>query len=331
MELLAPVGNLAGLAPALAQGADAVYVGLKDDTNARRFAGLNFTPDELARAAQLCRDAGRKLYVAINTFPQPGQEARWHRAVDLAAEARVSAVIMADPGLLGYASRRHPDLERHLSVQSSAANLPALRLFQRQFGITRAVLPRVLDIEQIERIAADAPVEIEVFASGSLCVMAEGRCQLSTWVSGHSPNSGGACSPASLVRWQETPKGREARLNGVLLDRAAPGQPGGYPTVCKGRYQVAGQTQHPISSPCSLSTLPLMPRLARAGVAALKLEGRQRSAHYSAEVTAVWRQAIDAYRRDPERYRTDPTAQARLRQLAEGQTLTTGPYLNPWQ
>ncbi|MBW3164408.1 ubiquinone anaerobic biosynthesis protein UbiU [Ferrimonas balearica] len=331
MELLAPVGNLAGLAPALAQGADAVYVGLKDDTNARRFAGLNFTPDELAQAAEQCRQAGRKLYVAINTFPQPGQEQRWHQAVDRAAEAGISAVIMADPGLLAYAADRHPDLERHLSVQASAANLPALKLFHQQFGITRAVLPRVLDIEQIERIAEDSPVELEVFASGSLCVMAEGRCQLSTWVSGHSPNSGGACSPASLVSWMETPQGREARLNGRLLDRVPPNQPGGYPTVCKGRYLVEGRTMHPISSPCSLSTLPLLPRLAKAGVAALKLEGRQRSAHYSAQITAVWRRAIDAYRADPEHYRTDPAAQATLRALAEGQQLTTGPYLNPWQ
>ncbi|SHI11074.1 ubiquinone anaerobic biosynthesis protein UbiU [Ferrimonas marina] len=331
MELLAPVGNLAGLNAALDAGADAVYVGLKDDTNARRFAGLNFTPSELAQAAQQCRQRGRLLYVAINTFPQPGQEQRWHRAVDAAAEAGVSAVIMADPGLLGYAAKRHPKLERHLSVQASAANLPSLALYQQAFGITRAVLPRVLDIEQIERIAADSPVELEVFASGSLCVMAEGRCQLSTWVSGQSPNSGGACSPAAQVQWRETEQGREIRLGGALLDRVPAGAPGGYPTVCKGRYQVAGSQSHPISAPCSLSTLPLLPRLARAGITALKLEGRQRSPHYSATITQVWRQALDRLASDGESYRMDPAWQQQLRKLSEGQSLTTGPYLAGWQ
>ncbi|GAA5190572.1 ubiquinone anaerobic biosynthesis protein UbiU [Ferrimonas gelatinilytica] len=331
MELLAPVGTPASLLPTLEAGADAVYVGLKDDTNARRFAGLNFTPAQLGSAADLCRQRQRKLYVAINTYPQPGQEQRWHRAVDAACEAGVSAVIMADPGLLAYAAKHHPETERHLSVQASAANLPSLRLYHEAFGITRAVLPRVLDMTQIEAIAAESPVELEVFASGSLCVMAEGRCQLSSWVSGHSPNSGGACSPASLVQWQERPDGREVRLGGALLDRVAPGEPGGYPTVCKGRYRVDGKAQHAISRPCSLSTLPLLPQMARLGIHALKLEGRQRSPAYSQQITTIWREAIDRFNQQGDQYRPDPSWQRRLRALSEGQALTTGPYLSGWQ
>ncbi|GAA4878096.1 ubiquinone anaerobic biosynthesis protein UbiU [Ferrimonas pelagia] len=331
MELLAPVGHPAGLLPALQAGADAVYVGLKDDTNARRFAGLNFTPAELHHATQQCHRHQRKLYVAINTFPQPGQEVRWQRAVDAAAAAGVNAIIMADPGLLAYAAQHYPQTERHLSVQTSAANLPTLRLFAEQFGITRAVLPRVLDIHQIERIAADSPVELEVFAAGSLCVMAEGRCQLSTWISGQSPNSGGACSPASLVQWRETAQGREIRLGGALLDRLPPHRPSGYPTVCKGRYRVNGQPQHAIASPCSLSTLPLLKRLAAAGITCLKLEGRQRSPVYTSQITRVWRQALDQLQRQGDAFQLDPRWQQQLRQLSEGQTLTTGPYLPGWQ
>ncbi|QIZ77414.1 ubiquinone anaerobic biosynthesis protein UbiU [Ferrimonas lipolytica] len=331
MELLSPVGNFAGVMPTLDAGADAIYVGLKDDTNARRFAGLNFQADELLEASELCQHRLRKLYVAINTYPGPGQEARWHRAIDIAAEAQVSAVIMADPGLLKYAQHKHPNLERHLSVQASAASLPSLELYHQHFGITRAVLPRVLSIQQIERIAANSPVELEVFASGSLCVMAEGRCQLSTWFSGQSPNSGGACSPAEQVRWLETDQGREAWLGENLLERAPAGEAGGYPTVCKGRYHVGASTQHPICSPCGLSTLPLLPRLAKAGISALKLEGRQRSAAYSQSITKVWRQAIDQHCHQGKGYRMDPKWQEQLRLLAEGQTLTTGPYMEGWQ
>ncbi|SDI57586.1 putative protease [Ferrimonas sediminum] len=330
MELLAPVANLAALDNALDAGADAVYVGLKNDTNARSFAGINFTADELQQASERCHQRGKVLMVAINTFPQPGQEQRWQQAVCTAAEAGADALIMADPGLLAFAACHYPDTERHLSVQASAANLPTLKLFHEQFGITRAVLPRVLDIDTVEAICADSPVEIEVFAGGSLCVMAEGRCQLSHYASGHSPNSGGACSPGALVSWETQNHSRDVRLNGHLLDRVAPNEPGGYPTVCKGQFVVDGKALYPISRPCSLSTLPLLPRFGRAGVAALKLEGRQRSPYYTRQVTQIWRQAIDRWRHDPDGYRSDPHWQGQLKQLAEGSLITTGAYLGSW-
>ncbi|MFI3247225.1 MAG: peptidase U32 family protein [Ferrimonas sp.] len=331
MELLAPVGHLAGVAATLAAGADAIYVGLKDDTNARRFAGINFNRRELEQATALCQAQTKKIYVAINTYPSPGQESRWHQAIDCAADVGVTAVIMADPGLLAYAQQRHPTLERHLSVQACAASLPSLSLYHQYFGISRAVLPRVLSLSQIRTIAAQSPVELEVFASGSLCVMAEGRCQLSTWFSGQSPNSGGACSPAERVRWQEGEAGREAYLGDYLLDRVPNGQAGGYPTVCKGQYQVAGQAQHAICSPCGLSTLPLLPQLAQAGIRALKLEGRQRSPAYSQQITRIWREALNRYQQQPQQYQLQPHWQQQLQQQAEGQRLTIGPYMEGWQ
>ena len=330
MELLAPVANLAALDNALDAGADAVYVGLKNDTNARRFAGINFTPQELEEAARRCQSREKALMVAINTFPQPGQESRWQDAVAVAAEAGVQALIMADPGLLAFAQKHYPEVERHLSVQASAANLPTLKLFHREFGITRAVLPRVLDIDTVEAICAESPVEIEVFAGGSLCVMAEGRCQLSHYVSGHSPNSGGACSPGSLVSWEEHRGERHVRLDGHLLDKVQPGEAGGYPTVCKGQYLVEGKPLYPISRPCSLSTLPLLARFGRAGVAALKLEGRQRSPYYTRQVTRLWRQAIDRWLADPEHYRSEPGWHLQLKPLAEGGLVTAGAYLSSW-
>ncbi|TKB49600.1 ubiquinone anaerobic biosynthesis protein UbiU [Ferrimonas aestuarii] len=330
MELLAPVANLAALDIAIEAGADAVYVGLKNDTNARAFAGINFDEQDLIAAKERCERHKVKLMVAINTFPQPGQEPRWHRAISLCADVGVDSVIMADPGLLAHGARHYPNLERHLSVQASAANVPTLELFHNQFGITRAVLPRVLDIHQVEAICADSPVEIEVFAGGSLCVMAEGRCQLSHYVSGHSPNSGGACSPGAEVSWHHHNQHREVRLSGTLLDRVEKQEAGGYPTVCKGQFVVSGQPLYPISRPCSLSTLPLLPRFGKAGVAALKIEGRQRSPFYSKQVTQIWRQAIDEWKAGPERYQLKPQWHQQLKQLAEGGLLTTGAYLGSW-
>ena len=76
--------------------------------------------------------------------------------------------------MLGYASKRHPKLKLHLSVQGSATNAAALGFYQQRYGISRAVLPRVLLLKQVKQVAASSPVPIEVFAFGSLCIMAEG-------------------------------------------------------------------------------------------------------------------------------------------------------------
>jgi hypothetical protein len=98
--------------------------------------------------------------------------------------------------------------------------------------------------------------EIEVFGFGSLCVMVEGRCALSSYATGQSPNTAGVCSPASAVRWDEAADGVRARLGGVLIDHYAPGEPRGYPTLCKGRFEVEpGQRDYALEEPTSLNTL----------------------------------------------------------------------------
>jgi putative protease len=242
----------------------------------------------------------------------------------------MDAIIAAEMSVLHYASARHPGLPRHLSVQGSATTAAALRYAYERFGISRAVLPRVLSIQQVERLCQVAPVPLEVFAFGSLCIMVEGRCQLSSYVTGASPNRHGVCSPASFVRWEEQADGRSVRLNGVLIDRFAPTEPAGYPTVCKGRFEVAGEIFHALEEPTSLNTLELLPRLAQAGVAALKIEGRQRGAAYVGSVTRVWREAIDQHQRTPHHWQAQPHWQDTLSAHAEGRQTTLGPYHRAW-
>ncbi len=238
MELLCPAGNLPALKAAVDNGADAVYIGLKDDTNARHFAGLNFTEKKLQEAADYVHRHGRKLHIAINTFAHPNGYARWQRAVDMAAQLGADALILADLAMLEYAAERYPQVERHVSVQASATNEEAIRFYQRHFDVARVVLPRVLSMHQVKQLSRTSPVPLEVFAFGSLCIMAEGRCYLSSYLTGESPNTVGACSPARFVRWQQTPQGMESRLNDVLIDRYQDGENAGYPTLCKGRYLV---------------------------------------------------------------------------------------------
>jgi collagenase-like PrtC family protease len=218
MELVCPAGNLPSLKAAIDNGADAVYVGFKDDTNARHFAGLNFTDRTFEKAVRYAQDRGRKIFVAVNTFPRPAGFERWKAAVDQAAEYGVDALILADMGVLDYASERWPEVRLHLSVQASVTSAEGIRFYHENFGIRRVVLPRVLSVSQVTQVIAESPVPVEVFGFGSLCVMVEGRCLLSSYATGRSPNTYGACSPASHVRWEEAQGGTNTRLNGVLID-----------------------------------------------------------------------------------------------------------------
>ncbi|MFU9135335.1 ubiquinone anaerobic biosynthesis protein UbiU [Erwinia tasmaniensis] len=331
MELLCPAGNLPALKAAVENGADAVYVGLKDDTNARHFAGLNFTGKRLKEAAGYIHQHRRKLHVAINTFAHPSGYERWQYAVDMAASVGVDALILADIAMLEYAAERYPHIERHVSVQASATNVEAIKFYQRNFDVARVVLPRVLSMHQVRQLARVTPVPLEVFAFGSLCIMAEGRCFLSSWLTGESPNTVGACSPARYVRWQQTPGGLESRLNEVLIDRYDATENAGYPTLCKGRYRLDGARYHALEEPTSLNTLALLPELLAANIASVKIEGRQRSPAYVEQVTRVWRQAIDRCRADPAGFTAQQNWMNTLSALSEGTQTTLGAYHRQWQ
>ena len=331
MELVCPAGNLASLKAAVDAGANAVYLGFRDATNARNFEGLNFSERDMHDGIAYAHARGCRAFLALNTYPQPAGWASWQQAVDRAAASGFDAVIAADIGVLDYAATQYPELPLHLSVQGSATSYEALRFYHEQFGVRRAVLPRVLSLAQVQHVVANSPVQIEVFGFGSLCVMVEGRCLLSSYAAGKSPNTHGCCSPAAAVEWKETPRGLETRLGGVLIDRVGQGEHAGYPTLCKGRYQVGGDTFYAIEEPTSLNTLDLLPQLDAAGVVAIKLEGRQSSPAYVRQVTGVWRAAIDACRRDPGAYRPLAEWQQVLGRVSEGQQTTLGAYSRPWQ
>ena len=335
MELLCPAGNLPALKTAIDNGADAVYIGMKDDTNARHFAGLNFNDGKLQKAADYVHDRGKKLHVAINTFAHPGGEDRWRKAVDNAVAIGTDALIIADVGILDYAATKYPDVERHVSVQASTTNLEAIKFFKNNFDVERVVLPRVLSVQQVRQLAKTSLVKLEVFAFGSLCIMSEGRCYLSSYMTGESPNTVGACSPAKYVRWQETETGLESRLNEILIDKYAQGENAGYPTLCKGRVEaeIEGERKryHALEEPTSLNTLSMLPELFAANVASVKIEGRQRSPAYVEQVTRTWRAAIDRYQANPEAYQVEAAWNAALANVSEGTQTTLGAYHRKWQ
>ena len=331
LELVCPAGSLPALKAAVDNGADCVYIGFKDATNARNFAGLNFDDASLLEGMRYAHTRGRRVLVALNTYPPTADFARWTAAVDRAADIAADAVILADPGLMEYATRVHPQLALHLSVQASATNYEAIEFYRSRFGIRRAVLPRVLSLAQVEQVVANTQVDIEVFGFGGLCVMVEGRCALSGYATGASPNCNGVCSPPKAVRWEQTGQGLETRLGGVLIDRYADNERAGYPTLCKGRFEVRGETYYAIEEPTSLNTLELLPQLIAAGVRAIKIEGRQRSPAYVQQVTRVWREAIDHALRAGDAFKPLPAWMNALSRVSEGQSHTLGAYYRPWK
>ncbi|HEY7610612.1 MAG TPA: peptidase U32 family protein [Alphaproteobacteria bacterium] len=327
MQLVCPAGTPAALKAAVDAGADAVYCGFRDETNARNFPGLNFNASELAAGIGYAHARGAKVYVAVNTFARAGAAEAWQRAIDTAAELGADAVILADIGLLDYATGAHPTLRLHLSVQAGASHAEAIAFYVRAFGVRRVVLPRVLTVAEIAALNRESGIETEVFAFGGMCPMAEGRCAISSYATGKSPNLFGACSPASHVRYETRAAELVVRVGEFAVDSVPAGALAGYPTICKGRFAALGRTLHLFEAPVSLNAAEMLPELARAGVHAIKIEGRQRGRAYVAAVVRNFRQMLDALERGG-----DTGQQAReLRALAEGGAETEGAYRRGWR
>jgi O2-independent ubiquinone biosynthesis protein UbiU len=330
MELVCPGGSLAQLNAAVNAGAGAVYMGLKNATNARHFGGLNFNERTAQKALNSVHQKGCKLYMAINTYAQQQNESQWQDAVRAAYDLGANAIIAADVGVMDFALHEFPDLDIHLSVQASATNALSLKFFKQNFNIKRAVLPRVLSLKQVDTLIKDCDVPLEVFGFGSLCIMVEGRCYLSSYLTGESPNTAGACSPAKFVQWQQEDDILESRLNNILIDQYTPDEKAGYPTLCKGRFYSGDQLYHAIEEPVSLNTLDILPQLITAGVSAVKIEGRQRSAAYVEQVVRIWRQAIDRAILEGDDFCADPHWHEALLSFSEGSLSTLGAYHRPW-
>lgn len=324
MQLICPAGTPAALRDAVDLGADAVYCGFRDETNARNFPGLNFSREELEREIAHAHSRQVHVLVAINTFMRAGSEALWERAVDDAVRLGADALILADLGLIAYTAERHPQARRHLSVQAGAANADHIGFLVEAFGIKRAVLPRVLSLTEVAALTREVPCETEVFVFGGLCVMEEGRCSLSSYATGLSPNMHGVCSPASHVRYRKDGEEMVSMLGDFTINRFGAGEAAGYPTICKGRFTAEGRDGYVFEDPVSLDALAHLDTLHKAGVRALKIEGRQRGRAYVAQVVKEIRRRLQSGSGAAD------GAEA-LRRMSEGQRTTEGSYDRRWR
>ncbi len=325
MELICPAGTPSAFREAVDAGADAVYCGFRDETNARNFPGLNFSRSELKESIGYARSKAVQTFVALNTFMRAGSEALWYQAADDAVALGADALILADFGLMAYVAEKYPDQRLHVSVQASASNRDAIRFLVEAFGAKRVVLPRILTVQDIARLTRQIDCEVEVFAFGGLCVMAEGRCSLSSYATGKSPNMNGVCSPASHVKYRQDGDTMVSELGAYTINRFGPDEASGYPTLCKGRFEIGDAHGYAFEDPVSLDVVDQLDALREAGVSALKIEGRQRGKAYVAEVVSSMKKALAA----PAGERS--ALVARLRSMSEGQRTTAGAYDKRWR
>lgn len=269
LELLAPAGDWERLEMALAYGADAVYLA-GNTFGMRSFAG-NFSPEELRRAAKLCRERGVDLHVTCNTMPRNDEMARLPQWLELLEEAGVTAVILADVGVLALAKRYAPSVKIHISTQASIVNYQTATAWH-DLGADRVILARELSLDEIAEIRAKTPkdLEIETFGHGAMCVSYSGRCLLSNYMTGRDANRGACAQPC--------------RYQYALVEEKRPGEYFPVYEDEKGTY---------IMNSRDMCMIDHLPELLAAGITSLKIEGRTKSAYYVGAVTNAYRHALD--------------------------------------
>jgi len=266
-ELLAPAGGRAQLEAAVWAGADAVYFGLDSGLNARARA-VSFRSQDLAETMAFLHERGVRGYLTLNTLVFDEELPRSEELVRSAARAGVDALIVQDIGLVRLARAVAPALPIHGSTQMSITDAAGVA-FARQLGVSRVVIGRELSIDEIARVVAEDRGEIEAFVHGALCVSYSGQCFSSEAWGGRSANRG-QCAQACRLPY------------GLVVD---------------GQLHEQGDLRY-LLSPQDLMALEQLPRLIRAGVCSLKIEGRLKGPEYVLATVTAYREAIDAIWRD---------------------------------
>ncbi len=287
-ELLSPAGNFEKLRAAVTYGADAVYLAGKNF--GMRAASANFSRDELIAAVYYCHKHDVKLYVTVNVMPHTSEYAELRAYVKFLSDIKVDAVIVSDIGVFMMVREIAPTMEIHISTQASAVSAQSCTAWHK-LGASRVVLARELTLADIREIRANIPdsLELEAFVHGAMCIAYSGRCLLSNYFTGRDANHG-AC--AQSCRWKYSP---------TAMDIAEANRPD-IPSVASAEEE-NGETFF-ISSKdtCMIEHIP---ELEESGITSYKIEGRVKSAYYTAVVTNTYRLAINEYRKNPAAYKFD--------------------------
>ena len=280
-ELLVPASSLEVLKIATIFGADAVYIG--GEAFGLRAKARNFTKEEMAQGIAFAHEHGVKVYVTVNILAHNYDLEGVREYLKELKELAPDALIIADPGIFTYAKEICPEIERHISTQANNTNYETYR-FWYQLGAKRVVTARELSLEEIRKIRAHIPddMEIETFIHGAMCISYSGRCLLSNYLVGRDANQGACTHPC---RWKYS-----------IVEESRPGE---YMPV----YENERGTY--IFNSKDLCMIEHMDDILTSGIDSLKIEGRMKTALYVATVARTYRKAIDDYFEDPAKYQAN--------------------------
>ena len=317
-ELLAPAGSFACAEAAFEHGADAVYAGI-GRFNLRAHSP-NFTVKEFAELVDFATDRGKRVYGVLNIMPDD-QLLDFLEDTLKEMPAPPHAFIISDAGVLSLVKEVFAGVPVHLSTQSGCFNSAAMQFWKNQ-GVSRVILPRELNLEQIRRLSALNVVETEVFVHGAMCVSVSGRCLLGAYLNGRHANLGDCPQPCRFkYRIVPNEQGVDFTHDGFDVEESA--------------AEIAGEKdftkRHPpengvyLLNSKDLNTIEILPALMESGAASFKIEGRNKSAHYVASTTKVYRDAIDTYLDNPANYKAKDWWAEEL-EAVEHRPYTTGFY-----
>ena len=260
-ELLAPAGSLDAVRAALANGADAVYLGA-ERFNARD-DGAQLSMEEVGEACRLAHERGRRIYLTLNTLVKPAELGDALELLGDAIDHGVDAAIVQDVGLVRLIQRVYPGFEIHGSTQMTVHDASGAAVMQ-ELGIDRVVLARENTLDDIRAIRTAVPgIGLETFVHGALCISYSGQCYMSGMISERSANRG-SCAQSCRKDYHLTDVSTGAELDTGYLISA----------------RDLGAGEH-------------LEEIARAGVGCLKVEGRKKKPEYVAVVTRSYRDWLD--------------------------------------
>lgn len=298
-EILAPAGNLEKLKMAVLYGADAVYLGGKS-YGLRAFGG-NFSKEELKEGIEFAHAHGCKVYVTVNIYPHNEDLVHLAEYLEYLYAVQADAILVADLGVVALAREAVPRLPLHISTQANNTNWAAVNMWQK-LGAERVVLAREMSMKEIGEIREKCSVELEMFVHGAMCISYSGRCLMSNYFTGRDANRGGCAQPC---RWKYhlVEEKRPNEYFPVLEDE-------------RGTY---------IFNSKDMCLLPHIDKVIASGVDSLKIEGRMKSVHYVATVVKVYREAVDSYFENPQRFKVKEKWLEELEKVSHRE-YTTGFY-----
>lgn len=303
-EILSPAGDMECLEAALSFGADAVFLAGK--LFGMRSAPKNFDNTQLKLACDKAHSLGKKIYVTCNVLPRNHELEYLPDFLSYAQECGVDALIIADLGILEAAKRYAPKVARHISTQAGVTNYATANALYNM-GASRVVLAREIPLDEIAEMRAKIPseLEIECFVHGAMCVSFSGRCLISSYMTGRDANHGDCAQPC---RWKYH-----------LFEENREGQYFPVEETSDGTYLYNSR---------DLCMIEHIPELVRAGISSFKIEGRAKSAYYTAVTTNAYRQAVDDYFENlSDDYRLKPWIKEELEKISHRE-YNTGFYFN---